>query len=287
MSSPACLRSGLTFCLSGEEAFCLSFVSTSQNHNFSFRGSGQVRLSPPFCQTHLSGLGCSKPSIYIHVSAAASALGLHSATHGRGKSCCRGRNPSESPKELQTPSKSNVELQNPPKIRTKCPNPSPCSHKESPDVQEVAGGVFPPGILFPRCRPSKHYAAPISSLRGCREYFQAELISCCEEITGQSFPRTCSYGSGMVSQQGYLSGETEARRRRHMPETPPGCEAQPGSRDWNFPQGLVKSCCLKRAGGENKPPASLGHWECWCALGSGAVPADPITHGCWTLRAWL
>lgn len=127
----------------------------------------------------------------------------------------------------------------------------------------------------------------MSSLWGCKEYFRAELISCCEEITGQSFPRTCSYGSGMVSQQGYLSGETEARRRRHMPETPPGCEAQPGSRDWNFPQGLVKSCCLKRAGGENKRPASLGHWECWCALGSSAVPADPITHGCWTLRAWL
>lgn len=165
------------------------------------------------------------------------------------------------------------ELGNTPKTSTKCPNPSPCSPKTpaSPCGQEVAGGAFPLGGCFP-CNPSKDYAALMSSSPG-GAYFLAELISCCEEITGQCFPRTCGNGRGMVSQQGYLLGETEARSSGHVPESPSGRKAQRGSRDLKIPQGLVKRCCLVRIGGENKSPPSPGHWVCWYALGSSAVPS--------------
>lgn len=135
--------------------------------------------------------------------------------------------PTTSPVSCRLPAKQmhRWELGNTPKTRTKCPNPSPSSPKTpaSPEVQEVAEGAFPLGGCFP-CNPSKDYAALMSSSPGGGAYFLAELISCCEEITGQCFPRACGNGRGMVSQQGYLSGETEARSSGHTPETPSGCE---------------------------------------------------------------
>lgn len=125
-------------------------------------------------------------------------------------------------------------------------------HKESLDVQEVAGGAFPPGVLFLQCNPSKDYAAPMSSPRGWREYFLAELIFCCEEIIGQSFPRTHSHGSGMVSQQGYFcqgklrqeeGGENSGKNQSVNPAWEQGLENPPGfdqkmlyQMDWGWKQ---------------------------------------------------
>lgn len=102
-----------------------------------------------------------------------------------------------------------------------------------------AGGAFAPGRLFPHNPSEDHAALMLSSPGGA--YFLAELISCGEEITGQCFPRTCGNSRGTVSQQqGYLSGETEARRRVNVPVTPSGCETQPGSRGLKIPPGFAQ-----------------------------------------------
>lgn len=73
----------------------------------------------------------------------------------------------------------------------------------------------------------------------------------------------------MVSQQGYLSGETEARSCSRV-----------RSQTWeqeleNPPWGLVRRCCLEQIGGENEPPPSPGHRVCWYAPGSSVVPGQP------------
>jgi len=119
-------------------------------------------------------------------------------------------------------------------------------------------------------------------------YFLAELISCCEEITSQCFPRTCGNGRGTVSQQGYLSGETEARSgwahardpvRVQSPTWQQGLENPPGiwSRDVVLTGLEVKT--------NLHPPRGTGcagmHWA------AAPFPADPMTRGRWTMREWL